>query len=239
MMKKKLISSIECEVKMVKSILWTIFNSIFLIIFNIIFFIGSHKNYTSSAWLSYGFIHFSYIMLLATPLFIKRKSSAILGFPLYLISSVYFIVCFIIGSFFILYHKNILKISIITYLLATGLYFIILVLNIIADNATAENTESHEFGLKYIKDSTLMLKNLSLNTNNENLRKQIEKVYDLLDSSQRKSNLAARELEFQIIDLIELLGKNISDNKIDEAYNTIDKITMAVQERNLQLKSKN
>jgi len=83
--------------------LWTILELIFLVIFNVLFFVLGGFKHNAIVWTSYGFIHFAYLMLLLTPRLIhKGKSSAIFGFSLYLISVVYYLLEFVIGITFIL-----------------------------------------------------------------------------------------------------------------------------------------
>jgi len=83
--------------------LWTILELIFLVIFNVLFFVLSGFRHNAIVWTSYGFIHFAYLMLLLTPSFIRKgKSAVVFGFSLYSISVVYFILEFVIGITFIL-----------------------------------------------------------------------------------------------------------------------------------------
>ena len=85
------------------SVQWIILNSIFLVVFNALFFVLGGTDRNTSVWISYGFIHFAYFMLLLTPRLTRgEKSWTALGFPLYVISAVYFLVELFIGSAFIL-----------------------------------------------------------------------------------------------------------------------------------------
>jgi len=81
----------------------TILELIFLVVFNVLFFVLGGFKHNAIVWTSYGFIHFAYLMLLLAPVLIHRgKSSAVFGFSLYLISAIYFLVEFFIGMTFIL-----------------------------------------------------------------------------------------------------------------------------------------
>ena len=89
-----------------KSVLYILLDAIFLIVFNTVFFVLGGTNHPASVWMSYGFIHFSYVMVLITPFLIRKSSSAaVFGFSLYSISATYFIVEFIAGLIFILLRK--------------------------------------------------------------------------------------------------------------------------------------
>ena len=130
--------------------LWIILDLIFLVIFNAIFFIVGGVEHYLSVWLSYGFIHFAYFMLLLTPLFIRRgKSAVVFGFSLYSISSGYFLVEFITGIIFILISPEKYKVSLLVQLCIAGLYGIILIANMIANEHTANADEKRHYQIEY------------------------------------------------------------------------------------------
>ena len=88
---------------MKKNVLWILLDLVFLIVFNTVFFVAGGTDHNASVWISYGFIHLSYILLIITPFLIRKSSSAaVFGFSLYSISSTYFLVEFIVGVIFCL-----------------------------------------------------------------------------------------------------------------------------------------
>jgi hypothetical protein len=124
-------------------------------------------------------------------------------------------------------------------LIITGIYIFILVANLIANDATADSIERHEYELKYVKESSSKLKNITLKISDNALRKQAENVFDLIHSSQSKSHQSVRNLELEVIELIETLDFNISSNRMDTASDTINRIAKVGEERNLQLRTLN
>ena len=68
------------------------------------------------------------------------------------------------------------------------------------------------------------------------LRKKVEKLYDLLHSSPAKSNNSVRDYELTVLELIDALEGNIDRNDISEAETTISKIERSASERNRRLK---
>jgi len=60
-----------------KTVLWIILDLIFLAIFNAMFFILGGREHNVSVWLSYAFIHFAYLMLILTPILIRKGKSAV------------------------------------------------------------------------------------------------------------------------------------------------------------------
>ena len=93
-----------------KRILWILLDLVFLIIFNTIFFLLGGVHNKSSVWVAYGFIHFSYIMLLFTPSLCKRRTEQIeMRLSVDSVSLLYFWVTFVIGVVFIIVKPDICK----------------------------------------------------------------------------------------------------------------------------------
>lgn len=220
-----------------KSVLWTLVDLVFLIVFNIVFFVMGGAQHPASVWISYGFIHFAYIMLVITPFLIRKSSSAaVFGFSLYSISSAYFFVAFIVGVIFIAAHPESYKWSLIVQVVIAGFYAIMLISNMIANEHTADSIERHEMELQYVKESSAMLKGIMEMASDKALKKKIEKAYDLLNSSQVKSSGAVRDYEVTVMDLIEVLEQNVARNDVAAANTTLDKIMKNANERNRRLR---
>lgn len=220
-----------------KSILWILLDLVFLIVFNVVFFVMGGTQHPVSVWISYGFIHFAYIMLVVTPFLIRKSSSvAVFGFSLYSISSAYFFVAFIAGVIFIAAHPENYKWSLIIQVVIAGFYAIMLISNMIANEHTADSIERHEMELQYVKESSAMLKGIMEMASDKALKKKIEKAYDLLHSSQVKSSGAVRDYEVTVMDLIEVLEQNVIRNDVTTANTTLDKIMKNANERNRRLR---
>ncbi len=220
-----------------KSVLWILLDLVFLIVFNIVFFVMGGAQHPASVWISYGFIHFAYIMLVVTPFLIRKSSSAaVFGFSLYSISSAYFIAAFIVGVIFIAAHPENYKWSLIVQVVIAGFYAIMLISNMIANEHTADSIERHEMELQYVKESSAMLKGIMEMASDKALKKKIEKAYDLLHSSQVKSSGAVRDYEVTVMDLIEVLEQNVARNDVAAANTTLDKIMKNANERNRRLR---
>lgn len=128
-----------------KTLLHIILDAIFLIVFNAVFFTIGGTDHPASVWISYGFIHFSYLMILITPRLIRKSSSAaVFGFSLYAVSAVYFIVEFFVGLAFILLRSDTIKIALTVQIVIAGVYGAILVSNMIANEYTADALERKE-----------------------------------------------------------------------------------------------
>lgn len=220
-----------------KNFLWVILDLIFLVIFNVVFFVISGTEHPASVWISYGFIHLAYIMLLITPKLIRKSSSSsVFGFSLYSISSTYFLVEFIIGVIFIFAKPESYKVSLVVQIITFGIYAAMIISHIIANKYTADNIERHELELQYVKNCSAQLKGIMNQVEDKNIKKKVEKAYDTLHSSPVRSNNIARDYELTVMDLIEVLEQNIERNDLIAASTTLDKILKNADERNRRVR---
>lgn len=95
---------------MSRQIIWLILDAIFLIVFNVCFFIliADAEELPPSIWISYAFIHLSYILLLSTPFLVRQGNRAVADYrrPLYLGTWTYFVVTLVVNLAFILVSLN-------------------------------------------------------------------------------------------------------------------------------------
>jgi len=222
------------------NVLWIILDSIFLVIFNAVFFLAGGVDHYLSVWLSYGFIHFAYFMLLLTPLFIQRgKSVAVFGFSLYSISLGYFLIEFITGIVFILTSPESYKIALLVQLCIAGLYGIILIANMIANEHTADAEEKRQYQIAYVKDASYKIKELLEKTNDKETKNKVEKIYDAIYSSPVKSHASLMQMEQEILVSIDELEKVISTGNKESIISLANTLLSAINKRNMCLRNMN
>lgn len=223
-----------------KNYLWIALDLVFLFVFNTVFFVAGGASHPASVWISYAFIHFAYLMVLVTPFLIRKSSSAaIFGFSLYSISSSYFLVELVVGIVFIFLKQDSYKLALIVQVIIAGIYAVMLISHLIANESTAESVERHEQEVEYIKDVASRVKLLVGKLPDKKSNREIEKLYDLLHSSPSKSNNLVHSLEVSIANRIEQLESAVSLEKKDEAMKLVTEINKTVEERNRQLKQQN
>lgn len=220
-----------------KNALWILLDLIFLIVFNVVFFVLTGTEHSATVWISYGFIHFAYLMLLITPFLIRKSSStAVFGFSLYSISSTYFLIVFIMGIIFIVVNPDSYKVCLVTHVIVAGLYAVSLLSNLIANEHTADSIEQHEMELKYVKESSSKLKSILDRTSDRKMKKLVEKAYDTVHSSPVKSNSSVMDLELDVMELIDTLNNMINNADEERVKSLINKIINQAEERNRRLK---
>jgi len=220
------------------NILWILLNSLFLIVFNLLFFmLGGAANGKTSVWISYGFIHFAYFLFLTTPLFVRKsKADYIYGRTLYLITAAYFIVELIAGVTFILIAPEKVKTAIIIQVVLAAIFIGWILIYLIADEQTVKSVEQHKAELQYVKQSSSQLKAILQQIADKTTAKKVEQVYDLIHSSQIKSDSSVRPLEDEIVSEINKLEDTIERNDLELAATLADKIYKLADKRNRQLK---
>jgi hypothetical protein len=221
------------------TILWIILDLIFLVIFNSIFFIFGTEHKISQ-WISYAFIHFAYLMLLLTPRLIRKgKSSAVFGFSLYSISTVYFLTEFVTGIIFIVFFPESQKATFLVQLCIAGLYGIIFISHLIANEHTADAEEKRQYQIAYVKDASIKLKSLLESISDKETKKKVEKVYDTIYSSSAKSHVNLAEIENRILQSINELEDAVSVNNKERIISLANMLLSDVNERNMRLRNLN
>jgi apolipoprotein N-acyltransferase len=219
------------------TILWAILDLIFLIIFNAVFFVLGGFKQPASVWISYGFIHFAYLMLVFTPKLIRPgKSAAVFGFSLYVISSVHFLIELIVGTVFIVYASESYKALLLIQIIITALYGVFLISYLIANEHTADTEEKRQSQIEYVKIASVKLKGLVEKVGDKEAKKKVEKVYDAIYSSPVKSYPALAQIENHILQSIDELENAVSTENKGIIISLAGSLLESINERNRRLK---
>lgn len=223
-----------------KSVLWILLDLVFLAVFNTVFFVAGGTDHTASVWISYGFIHFAYLMVLVTPFLIRKSSSAaVFGFSLYSISSTYFLLEFVVGLIFIFMKSESYKASLIVQVIVAGIYAVLLLSHLIANEHTADSVEQHEEEVAYFKTASSRVKALIGKANDKKANKEIEKAYDTLHSSPSKSVATVKLLEEEIKNKVADLEDAVATNETAAIITIAGEIIALTDERNRKLRLSN
>lgn len=218
-------------------IYWLLLNSIFLILFNLFFFLLKGPVLQTSAWISYGSIHFAYFMLLATPYFVKKGSaSADYGRPLFMTTISYFLLALVVGVVLILVSPQSYTASLLVQATLAAVFGAVLIANLIANEHTAGNFKRKEIELFYVKEASSKLNYLMNKLPDKNYRKFVERAYDLIHSSQVRSSPEVSFIEQSVFNEISRLEELIRDKNLDGIESVSEKICDLAEERNRKLR---
>ncbi|MDL2241994.1 hypothetical protein LJB91_03715 [Bacteroidales bacterium OttesenSCG-928-L03] len=220
-----------------KNILWIALDSIFLIVFNVAFFLLAGTDNSTSVWIAYGFIHFSYLMLLLTPLCVKKGSaSADYERPLYLFSTIYFIMTLLVGIAFVYFAPESNTAVILVNLIITGIYLVMFIGSMITNEDTATNREKHEAELKYVKEVGSLLNSLVKQISDADTARKVQDTYYFINSSPVASDSSVREIELNVIEEAGRLADAVYANNIEKINELAGRIHRLGSERNRKLK---
>lgn len=222
------------------SMLYIVLDLIFLVVFNTVFFVVGGTEHPASVWISYVFIHLSYLMILVSSFFIRKSSSAALfGFSLYSISAVYFFMEFFVGLVFVFVYSDSYKASLVVQVIIAGIYAVLLISNLIANEHTADSIEFHENEVAYVKDVASRIKLLIGKASDNKANKEIEKAYDLLHSSPSSSVATVKLLEQQIKNKIDELERAVFSKDTVAIITISGEIINLTEERNREIRLSN
>ena len=225
-----------------KNILSIILDSIFVVAFNILFFVNGGISHSVSIWLCYGFLHFAYLMLLLTPVFETKEYLSKLS--TYGISFSYFLIEIFFTSFVIFYKsqngENLeIKIVISVQIVLTAIYLIILITNLLANDSTVNKQAKHNIQTEFIKTISAKAKFIESIAYDSKLKNHVNNLYYTIYSSPIRSSTEVSVLEESIVDLLNKLEDSMSKNNEEEANKLITEIERLVNKRNFMLKARN
>lgn len=221
-----------------KNILTIILDSVFIIAFNILFFLNGGTHHVAAVWTAYGFLHFAYVMVLVTPLIASRGLTAVLSkTTTYTISLLYFVVELIFAVITFATKTEHIKLVVSIEIVITALYLIILVTNLLTDDSIQNKQKQHESENDFIKGISSQLKYIETLVLDKAVKSKIESLYYLAHSSPSKSDDSLRFYENEIIRNIGLLEDKANKNDVSEAMRVSGEIERLLNKRNFELKT--
>lgn len=217
--------------------LWIILIIIFPTIFNVVFFSIAGTNHTDSVWVSYIFIHISYAMYLIIHALVNKYAlRAELVQPLYLISTVYFYIELAVGIAFIYLRMENINPAFMIQIIIFGIFAMILISNLIANNNTHDSLLKHENEVSYIKEISSRVYALTDQMQDKEANRTIERTYDLLHTCPAKSDQTVQPLEQRILNMVQQLENAVHEQKREQVIEITAKIQSTIEERNRKLK---
>ena len=207
--------------------------AVFLILFNVMFFLIGEADHEPSGWMSYAWIHVAYFLLIASPLFAnKTKSNYLFQFTIGQISMAYFVVELVLGLIFIFIDARSITAPLIIQLIPLCIYALIFVANLVMNEDTARQEQRQTVEVAFIKTASAKAKYLWDIAGEGELKKQCEDLYDLIHSSPSRSISAVKELENAVMISLGELTVLTEAGETEEALKLSRKIRFTVEERN-------
>lgn len=209
---------------------------VFLIIFNVIFFVGDIVNHSPANWCAYGFVTASYVFLLLTPLFAKGISSAILEGSLWLRSLAYFFLQLIIGIIIMCIDPEKITWPLIIQSAILGVFIVMQAMSVLANDATEESiqVQKDESFERQILIDDLQLK--ARQVTDPTLKMRLNRCLDALNNSPIQTLPEAFDADNALRGAVNNLCMAIDGSDEQQIKSSSDKVIYAIQERNIVLK---
>ena len=214
-----------------------IISLLFLVIFNVLFFVLGGTRQSDSNWLCYGFITLSYLLMLATLLFFKaKKGEAVLEYTLWMNASVYFFVELIVGVFFIVGDCESVTWPLIIQSLLLVIFLIVQLSSAVANQATSASVAKQRAESIAIQELASKIRSRMRDIDDEALRKQVTRCYEDINSSSVESFPEAQEAELALRNAVDMLCVAIEDQDIDQIAKKAKRVSNALADRNAVIK---
>ena len=219
-----------------RTVLWAVLDLIFILVFNLCFFLLSKPGRPASVWVAYVFIHLSYLSVLAMPFLNRPENPAVLGLSLYAVSAVYFLVEFIVGLIILFLRPQRIVASLLVQVVLAAVYVAVLVINLLANDHTADELAGQTEQAARIKDMASRVRLLTGRLPDRDVDSKIQRIYDLLHASPAASPASAADVERRLSDGITRLEEAVNAKNAAAAASLCDELQALIQERALTVK---
>ena len=224
---------------MKKVFLKTAFALVFLIVFNVLFFLLCGTENKTSVWISYGFIHAAYITILVIPLIgSKGQDSFYMNATLFNQAIAYFLLELVIGVTCIVWSPDNSLWPILIQSILWLVYAIILIGNAWANEVTTQSLEKRSQEITPFREMTSELKKVSLMIKTPQVSKDVTEIYDALYYSGSRQTAETIELDANISDLIGALKMRVrqGEENSPEVKQHLTELRHLIAERKITLK---
>lgn len=206
---------------------------IFLALFNVLFFVLGGTAQSAVSWVSYGFIHAAYLMILVTPLLeTKSKGLTVLSASLYLRAIFYFFTELIIGLVFIAFQPGSILWPLIIQSVVLAIFLVLQLMSVMANHATEVSIQKQRTESVYIKTMAIQVKGALRNVEDESLKNCVRRCYEALNNASIESFPEAEDAERALRTAVEMLCTAIEDGDHAQIEKKANRVLNAVRTRN-------
>lgn len=207
---------------------------ILLAMFNISFYSITKASCTLSMWISYGFIHFAFLMFFLEPLFVQnsKNSKHVVIESITLLTIIYFFCSLSVGIFFLI-NPLLVVYQYSIEVFVTGIYLIILIITVVINNKIAKNESEFLADKQFL--TTVFVKAEFIKSKVTD-KKLLMNLQEQTKYSPVKSSEIVRNYENELIKILDDITLNIDALQEIELNNKIETCKNLLNQRNLLLK---
>ncbi len=211
---------------------------IFLAIFNLVFFLLDGPANPVN-WVSYGFITFAYLMLLATPLFGgNAKGLTVLQATLWMNATGYFFLELAVGIVFFVLGPQDMTWPLIVQAVILAIFIIMQLMSALANKSTDQSIRKQRAESQHIRQMSDKLRSRLAMVDDAELKKELTVFYQSLSSTSLETFDEAQDAELQLRNSIEMLCMNIEDGAdAEQTRKSLRRAKTALQDRNTAIRN--
>lgn len=210
---------------------------ILLAVFNVSFFTITKAECTFSMWISYGFIHFAFLMFFLSPLFTRksRNSRHVAIESIALVTAIYFVATLLVGLFF-LFNPLLVLFQYSVEAFITGIYLIILLITIVVNNRIADNDNAADAEKQLLNNIYVKAEFLKTKSGDAQVITELNALQEDSRYSPTKSSTAVKEYEMQILSNLDEITWDVEKVTSEEFLLKVKNCRDLLKQRNLMLK---
>ncbi len=221
------------------TLLKTVFALLFVIVFNILFFLLCGTNNPTSVWISYGFVHVAYFTILVIPaMSSKGQDSFYLNAVLYNQAIAYFLLELVLGIVCIIWAPEKIVWPLVIQSVLWVIYATILIGNSWANEVTEQSLAKRTQDITPFMEMVSELKKVTMMINDHEINTEATKIYEALYYSGSRQTSATIQLDSDISNLINAVKVKVrqGDENCDEVRQYLKKLSGLIEERKVTLK---
>ena len=213
---------------------------IIFVVYTVITFIIWGDNKEGGFWLGWIFSLIATIITTAIPYFMVKDGeevkSIIDGVSVYYVTIIYFVAQLILGLLCMIINDKLMALLVILELILNAAYIFFIIASFMGKNIVSGLEKEQRSKVYFIKSIASDLSLVAGQFQDEELRKQVEKVGEIAKFSDPMSDNSLSGLEVIISTKVEELKDMVSDGKMEDVPNTLRKIEEKLLERNEKCK---
>ncbi len=210
--------------------------ALLIMVFNLIFFISGGVHRSATCWMAYAFVHVALLISCAAPFVCinyKRVPENLV--TIYAFAWIYAIIAIVFNSVYILLKINSVKTCGIVNVILLVVYIIQFLINMNVNHTVEKNIETIDAEREFVRNVSSKLKMLMQLAETEDIRKKVERAYDVVRTSPLHSNSDVMNYELEIMQLVKMLEDDIDNKKYSEIDTKVNLIISNSKKRNAML----
>lgn len=205
---------------------------LFPIAYIVLFLVIDGTEHGATCWIGLGFTLFSYITMICAPLLVPgSKSMHLFGVTNASLTSVYFVISFVIGLIFMISDFEQWKYAVVIEVILLVVFLVLFIPVLISDEETAMKENKREKEVCAVKLLVTKTKMIVDKTSDLQNKKIIMRLYDELNSCQTTSNDAVKSIDLSIDAGIKRLEIAVDSNNSDDIKKLVEELIILTKER--------